>query len=250
LPRRQRIRCSFCGRRIPAESEKCPRCGKDPRANRVPGIARLLALLVALLLCVCIGWVAFRVIATNVERVLSPTATRAPTRVVQVIHIVATPPAPTPTFTPNPTATPIFSPTPTRRAAGQTRGSSTTTPALPQGFYPAPQLIAPANTTVYASVESIILLEWQPVAATLRENEWYAITITYAARDGNAGEEKGYTKEARWTVPNKLWKEVSKDARAFKWNVAVIRIEGADPFTTPSRTFASPNSITRTFYWN
>jgi DNA-directed RNA polymerase subunit RPC12/RpoP len=261
---RSRIRCVHCKSRIPADAVKCPRCGANPRASRhIPRAVSVGALIaVALLLLSCLSWVGYRAVTTNVlARALSSLApTRTPTQVIQyVIYVIATPVPPTPTFTPTATltATPRASPTPTLRSSGQAqrtvRATATTlvpaTPAL--SFYPAPQLTAPLDRTVYTGANSIIALEWQPLAgASLQENEWYMISITYTARDGRPTVQTRWSKETRWTVPNVWWNEASKDARMFKWNVSVMRIQGIDPFTSPSHTPASPNSVTRTFYWH
>ncbi len=252
----QRIRCSHCGRRIPADSAACPRCGADPRASRIPRAARLGAIVGALLLLVCVGWVIFRAITTNVlARTLGLNEpTRVPTQVINVIYVVASPARATPTPSPNATATPTsrFSPTPPRR------GARTPTPAPPKagptlaaGFYAAPQLIAPLNATVYEGANSVITLQWQPVSPNgLRENEWYYITITFTASDRSQSLRIGWSKETRWTVPTTWWNDAASDVRAFKWTVAVMRIVGADPLLSPNNTLTSPTSVTRIFFWN
>ncbi len=248
------MRCAHCGSRIPADSPKCPRCGADPHASRLPRAARVGVIVFAALLLVCCGWVAFRAITTNtLARALGLNEpTRVPTQVVQIIYVVATSPRPTVTPTPNPTATPTsrFSPTPTRRSA-RTATPAPTGPMPVQGFYTAPQPIAPLNATVYEGPSAIIVLEWQPASPNgLRENEWYYLTITFTARDGSPGLHNGWSKETRWRVPNAWYTEAASDARTYKWNVAVMRIEGIDPLVSPSKTLASPNSATRTFIWH
>lgn len=249
---RARIRCSHCNRRIPADSATCPHCGADPRASRIPLVARIGMLVAVALVLVCCGWVAVRAVATNtLSRALGlidqPTST--PTRVVQIIYVVATPVPPT--LTPNPTATPtsLVSPTPTRRGAR----AATPLPTRPanQGSYSAPQLIAPLNATVYQGADSVVTLQWQPVSANgLRENEWYFITINYTAHDGTLGYRYGWSKETRWNVPAATWTDAAADARTYKWYVTVMQIQGVDPLLSPSKTAVSPNSSTRTFIWH
>ncbi|MDE3089096.1 MAG: zinc ribbon domain-containing protein [Chloroflexota bacterium] len=257
VPRRTRVRCDHCGRRIPADAAVCPRCGADrsadlaraARPSRGSCLLRVAAIAFAGLLLVCVGWVVFRAVTTNtLARALGLIErTSAPTQVVQVIYVVVTPVPPTATLTSTPTATPTskFSPTPTRRSAR-------TPTAAPVGFYAAPVLTAPANTTVYSDgVNSIITLQWQPVSPNgLRENEWYYIAITYVARDGTPGLRTGWSKEAHFDVKGEWWNDAASDARMFKWNVSVMRVEGADPLASPNRTPASPSSATRTFFWN
>ena len=257
----ERVRCKHCGNRIPADAAVCPRCKADrsaelargARHSRIPAFVRVGAIIVGVLLLICVGWVIFRAITTNaLVRVLGLyEPTRAPTRVIQVIYVVVTPVPPTPTFSPTPSATPTprVSPTPTRR------GARTPSPApavtLPPGFYPAPQLLAPANTTVYNGADAVIILEWQSVAASgLRENEWYAISISYTARSGSPATQTRWSKETRWTVPKVWWNDAAPDARTFKWKVAVVRVEGVEPLASPSRTPISPDSVTRSFIWH
>ena len=248
--RRARITCSHCGSRIPADSAACPRCGADPRAGRSPRAALIGAIVIAVLLLVCCGWLAFRALTTNtLARALGfiDTPTSTPTQVVQITYVVATPP-----LTPIPTATPTsrFSPTPTRRGARASTPVPTGTPAV-QNSYAASQLVAPLNATVYEGADSVITLQWQPVSPDgLRESEWYYITLAYTARDGTPGLRYGWSKETRWNVPAAAWYDAANDARAFKWYVAVMRIQGAEPLMSPSRTPVSPNSATRTFIWH
>jgi hypothetical protein len=199
--------------------------------------------------------VVFRAITTNVfGRALGlNTLVQTPTEFIQVIYVVATTARPTSSPTQNPTVTPLarFSPTPTRRG---TR-AATTSPAPPtpvQVSYFAPQLIAPANATVYSNGPlASITLQWQPVSPNgLRESEWYHVTITYAARDGTPGLRNGWSKETRFEVKGEWWGDAAPDARTFKWNVAVMGIDGADPLLSPTKTLVSPISATRTFFWN
>lgn len=205
------------------------------------------------MLLVCIGWVIFRAITTNLlsRAVGLDEPAQAPTQLIQVIYIVATTPRPTPSLTPNSTVTSRFSPTPTRRGA-RTSTPVPTGPTPVPGFYNAPQLSAPANATVYSNGPSaIITLQWQPVSPNgLRENEWYYVTLTYVARDGTPGLRNGWSKETHFDIKGEWWSDAAGDARMFKWNVAVMRIDGVDPLLSPSKTLVSPSSATRTFFWN
>lgn len=210
-------------------------------------------LLFGILLFACVGWILFRAISTNlIGRALGlAEPTLAPTQVVQVIYVVATSPAPTATLfpTPAPTPTPRFSPSPTRKnARTPTAARATATPA--PKLYLAPQLLGPANATVYMGAGANIVLEWQPVSgAGLSENEWYRITISYTGQDGKPVEQVRWSKEIRWTVLSDWWSDIAQDVRTVKWNVTVVRSEGIDPFAS-NNTPASPPSITRIFIWN
>ncbi|MGE5263434.1 MAG: double zinc ribbon domain-containing protein [Acidobacteriota bacterium] len=259
LPHRRRIRCHQCGRRIPADIPECPHCGGDPYASRFPfrlpskNVARVTVFLLGILLLACAGWILFRAASTNlIGRVLGlAEPTQAPTQVIQVIYVVATSPAPTATLIPTlaPTATPRFSPTPTRRGARTPTAARATATPVPR-IYPAPQLLGPANTTVYTGAAANIVLEWQPISsAGLGENEWYRISISYTGRDGKPVEQIRWSKEVRWTVIADWWSDLAQDTRTVKWNVTVVRSEGIDPFASNNAP-ASPPSITRIFIWN
>ncbi len=271
VPHRSRVRCHHCGYRIPVDATACPKCG----AKRVPlvmairtALYRITVAAVGLLLLACIGWVGLRTIRTNalprllglVEPVRSPTP--------QVIYVVATQPLPLPTLDLPPTVEPVptISPTPTRRGAPTVtptrRGASTPTPAAitltlsllftpTPAAYPAPQPLAPENGAVFKGADAKITLEWQPVTrAGLTESEWYMISLQYTGRDGKPAEQVGWSREARWTVSQEWWNEAFPNARTFQWQVTATRIEGVDPFASPSRIPISPPSSARTFVWN
>jgi ribosomal protein L40E len=257
LPRHARVRCKRCGSRIPADATVCPRCQKNPHADRIPPLLpRLAAVFAGVVLLVCVGWILFRAFTTNtLARALNlnpPTA--VPTKIIQVVYVVASPipSTPTPTATITPTATSRFTATPTLRSSGQApRSAKTATPTLPAGFYPTPQLLAPANTTVYSGADANILLEWLPVTASgLRENEWYEVKLIYTARGNSPGEYRHYTKETRWTVQTAWRNDLSADARTVKWFVTVVRVDGLDPFASLNRTPSSAASAARLFIWN
>ncbi len=253
LPHVQRIRCGQCGRRIPADQEVCPRCGRDPHAER-RFRARWLAAIVGALLVLCVGWFVYRMIATNtLARALglAPATAGPPTVVVHVIYVVATTAAPMPTVTYTPTATsiPRVSPTPTRRGALTATATRRPTPA--PGTYPAPQLTAPPNGALYSGPDATIALEWSPVAASgLRENEWYQISLTFTDRVGKLVSQVAWSKETRWVVRGDWWSQASPDTRTFQWQVSTVQIEGIDPYVSPTRAPTSPPSVVRTFVWN
>lgn len=260
IPHRTRAPCRHCGNRIPADAATCPRCGADRmadiasvgRPSDILRVARVGVFVFAVLVLLCCGWVVFRAFTTNTLAralgLLDPS--RTPTQFVEIIYVVATTSAPTPPIPPTATATSNASATPTRRGA-RARTPTPAGPTLPAGFYAAPVLVAPANAKVYQGASSTITLQWQPVSANgLRENEWYFVSISFTTSDGSQGSRTGWSKETHWDVPNDWWREAANDTRSFKWTVSVMRIDGADPTTTSSRTLASPNSATRLFIWN
>jgi len=216
-------------------------------------VPRIATIVVGVLLIVCIGWVIFRAITTNVlgHALGLDKPMAAPTQIVQVIYVVASPIPPTITSTPTVTPTKVVTPTPTKRGARPAPSSTPTVPSVPPGFYPAVPLVAPLNTTVYTGADANIVLQWQSVAPNgLRENEWYEIKVTYTARDGTAGERKSYSKETTWTIASDLYKEISTSARIVKWMVTVVRVDNIDPLITTNRTPISIGGTTRTFIWN
>lgn len=254
IPHKPRIACKHCSSRIPADSTKCPRCGKDPHVERIPPKVRRIAVIaISAMLVICIGWVIFRAATTNViGRALGwdVTPTRTP-QVVQVIYVVASPVPPTHTPTRTMTPTRIVTPSPTRRGARPAATATPAAPVIPSGFYPAVPLQAPLNTTVYNGADANIILEWQSVAPNgLRENEWYEIKLNFTARDATNGERKSYSKETRWTVQKDLYNEVASNARTVKWTVNIVRVDGIDPLITTNRTPITIGATTRTFIWN
>lgn len=222
--------------------------------ERVPPIApRLAALVAGVLLIVCVGWVIFRAVTTNVlgHALGFDKPTAVPTQIVQVIYVVASPVPPTSTRPPTATPTKIVTPTPTKRGARPAPTNPPAAPAIPPGFYPAVPLLAPLNTTVYTGANANIVLQWQSIAPNgLRENEWYEIKLSYPARDGTAGERKSYSKETNWTLANELYNDMAAGARAVKWTVTVVRVDGIDPLITTNRAPISIGGTTRTFIWN
>lgn len=256
IARHHRIRCVHCHNRIPDDATTCPRCGQDPRPRPISRVIRISALIaLAVIIVACLGWVSYRALTTDVLArglgLIEPS--RVPTQIIQVIYVLATPVPPTRTLTPTATLVPTASSattTPTRRGAR----AATPIPASPTNvpnYYTVPQLTTPLNMLIYNGSDAQVNLEWQAVSATgLRENEWYAITVSYTARDGKPVTQTRWTKEIHWTVPNTWWSDAAGDVRAFKWHVGVVRIEGIDPISSPSRVPVSPTSATRTFIWN
>lgn len=176
--------------------------------------------------------------------------TLVPTRVVQVMYVIASPVAPTATLAPSPTPTKPIPPSPTRRGAPAATVVPQPTP-IPPGFYPAIALNAPANTAVYNGASAVIVLEWQAVApGGLKENEWHEIKLNFTGRDNQPAERKSYTKETRWIVSPDLYREISSISRAFNWTITVVRVDGFDPLASLTRTPITVGSSTRMFIWN
>ncbi len=259
IPRRKRINCSNCGYRVPADALLCPHCRADPRQWRLRWSTALLLLLGALLfIYLCVLTIRILPALIGSVSIPEPTATASPTRtptitiVVQAMELTATPSPITlpPTLPPSatPTTTSRFTLTPTRRGAPTgtpTLGSPT--PKLAD--YAAPKLTAPLNMAMFSGSDANIALEWQSVSTSgLRENEWYQVSASYTARTG-AITQTVWSRETRYQVKKEWWNDALPSARIFSWNIQVMRVEGADPYASPSRVPASPPSETFKFEW-
>lgn len=260
LPRRRRIRCRNCGYRIPADSTVCPHCGENPRLSTIALLVRVAILLLGGLLGLGACWLGLRALTANglVLTDGSEESPPTPTATIQIVFVQATaiPPTPalepmaTPTLTLTPT--PQFSPTPTRRGVRTPTLTATRpgpTPTSPT--FSAPSLLGPPNLSIFTGEDANIFLSWQSVTTgSLPENEWYAISVSFTLRDGKSEMQRGWSKEPGWNVPKKFYSDASPKERAFKWNVTVMRVEGADPYASPNQAPASPTSVTWTFFWN
>ncbi len=257
IPKRKRRNCGNCGYRIPADALICPRCRQDPRQFRFKWMTVILLI---------IGAALFIYLCLLVSRILSVTffsagiAESTPTRVppstltlaAQAVLETATvtpitlPPTLPPSATP--TITSRFTPSPTRRGAPTTTSTlGSPTPKLAD--YAAPKLTAPLNSAAFSGAEANISLEWESVSVSgLRENEWYLISVLYASRNG-ATTRREWSRETRWQVKKDLWSDALPNARTFTWNIQVMRVDGANPYSSPNPIPASPASETRNFLW-
>jgi hypothetical protein len=252
----KRINCRNCGYRIHADAEICPHCHADPRTPRPLPSNLLIAVLVLLMLgVVCaVGFVYF---LDPIRQLASIGLNPQPTTTVRIIFTVATPITPTATAlstsTPLPTATATsrFSPTPTRKGA-PTASATATRPTQTPGpnDYGAPKLVSPAIGAFFAGIDTDFALEWQNVAPNgLRENEWYLITITYTSRANVTVTQTSWSRETKWNVKKDWWNDASLNSRTFYWNVQLMQIDGADPYSSPARTPVSRLSETWKFLW-
>jgi len=226
----KRINCRNCGYRIRSDAEICPHCHVNPQTRKPLPSNLLIAVLVGLVLVfVCV--LAAQFLINPLTQFAGLGLKPPPTTVIQIIYTVATQAPPSATNAPTITPTRLApSPVPTDNGA--------------------PKLNAPANNANFSGADAEIVLEWTSVVANgLRENEWYLVTISYTARDGKAITQSGWSRETRWSVKKDWWSDASLAARTFSWNVQLMRVDGADPFTSPTRTPATPPSETRKFVW-
>lgn len=221
-------------------------------------------LLLGVLLGLCACWVGLRALTANglMLTLGSDELSPFPTTTIQIIYVQATPLPPTPTLESTPTATLTLTPTPQSSPTPTRRGARTSTPTLSptatrigptptSPSFPAPSLLAPPNLAIFTGEDATIFLNWKSVTTgSLPENEWYVISVSFTLRDGKMELRRGWSKGPEWNVPKTFYGDASSKERAFKWNVAVMRVEGADPYTSPSQIPASPTSVTWTFFWN
>jgi len=210
----KRVNCRNCGFRIRGDVEICPHCHVNPQLRKPLPSNLLIAVLVGLVLVfVCV--LAAQFLINPLTQFAGLGLKPQPTTVIQIIYAVAT------------------------TAASPTSSD-----------YGAPKLSAPATNANFSGADAEIVLEWTSVVVNgLRENEWYLITISYTARDGKATTQSAWSRETRWNVKKDWWSDASLAARTFSWNVQLMRVDGADPFTSPTRTPATPPSETRKFVW-
>ncbi len=228
IPHRARVDCKRCGRRIPVDVEKCPRCGKNPRTGG-RSIAKYAAIvIISGLLLGCIGWIVFR--TATVALIAKPTPI-PPTPYPTVIHIIQVIASPTPL---PPTLTPIS-------ARGTVAPANTTYAAITLG--------APPDRTIFAGGDAEIFLQWQGVSATgLRDNEWYEIQLTFTNRTGTLDDRRSVSKDTQWRVPVEFYRDISPAERTLNWNVRVVRASNANPLVG-TRTPINAPSVTRAFIW-
>jgi hypothetical protein len=249
----KRINCRNCGYRIRSDAEICPHCHVNPQTRKpLPSNLLIAAIVGLVLLFVCVLGAQFLVnpLTEYAGLGLKP----PPTAVIQIIYTVATQPpseaADEPNATPPPgvSAPPKSAPSPTHTAAPPTAARPAPSPT--SGEYSAPKLTAPTNNATFSGGDADITLEWSSVVSSgLRENEWYLITLAYTARNGATTTQSGWTRETRWSVKKDWYSDASLAARTFSWNVQLMRVDGADPLTSPTRTPATPQSETRKFVW-
>ena len=249
----KRVNCSNCGYRIRADAEVCPHCHVDPHTRRPLPSNLLIGVLVVLVLAfVCVF--ASQFLVNPMTQFAALGLKPQPTTVIQVIYSVVTPVPPTPTAGPSVTPLPASpaprpSPTPARPSA-PTLAPTQPAPSPTSSEFGVPKLTAPANNANFTGADAEIALEWQTVApGGLRENEWYLVSLAYTSRNGGAVTQSGWSRETRWSVKKDWWSDASVTTRTFAWSVQLMRIEGADPYASATRTPISPPSETRRFVW-
>ena len=77
----------------------------------------------------------------------------------------------------------------------------------------------------------------------------YGVSLRFIGPDGQTVDDGAWVEgETKWRVPPEDFDKASQDARAFQWDVTVVR-EIANPDGTTRRENISPTSETWVFYW-
>jgi LysM repeat protein len=117
--------------------------------------------------------------------------------------------------------------------------------ATPPPPYPAPNLLLPADATIFKAGDAITL-QWASVG-TLREDELYMVTIL----DGTEGQNRksvDYVPDTKYVLPTTL-RPPDNSVHIYYWWVTVVRQSGTDADGNPTWTSAGADSLRRTFGW-
>jgi len=135
-----------------------------------------------------------------------------------------------------PIGTPVPSPTPTIDP------NATPTPVPP---YRPPALLSPRDGATFVGSDETILLQWASVS-TLRDDEWYALTLVQPA--GGVMSDTTYTRVTSWRVPLDLLPPASAAVREFRWQVQVVREVRDEDGELVYEGAGGPSAV-RTFIW-
>lgn len=110
--------------------------------------------------------------------------------------------------------------------------------------YPAPNLLLPADGTVFTKENTAMSLQWASVG-TLRENEAYAVTIENIS-EGEGRRKTYYVRDTKQPIPTDI---LPKDnlPYAFRWTVVAVRQTGTDEKGEPIWEQAGSVSSSRVF---
>jgi len=264
-----RIRCNYCGRRIPATSVVCPNCLRNPRAFYWKRWHVLLLGAVVLVAALSVFFLfpnvsgpikSFfaQVQPTNIALATGTVPARTPSPISVVIVATrppasATVPPPTPTrLRPTATSTPTLAATatitPTR--APRTPGVTDTPTPIPTRVPVAPpQLLSPNDNERILGANKHVVLRFQPAQKTGLQ-EWYRVQVDFLDRSGQPVSWCAFTKLDNFEFPREFFDDSSPSVRSFLWRVNVVRSEQAEPTTcdAPFEILSAPSQVW-TFYW-
>jgi LysM repeat protein len=122
----------------------------------------------------------------------------------------------------------------------------TPTPTTPPP-YPAPSLLLPEDGIVFANNTDTITLQWSSVG-TLRENEYYQVTIEDVTSNG-VNRVVLYVTDTKVIVPMTL-RPTDNISHIFRWWVVVARQAGSNSDGTPIYETNGATSEARVFGWS
>lgn len=138
--------------------------------------------------------------------------------------------------------------------------SSTETPGIggppaptvsSQLVHPAPLLLGPPEGHEFHGdqAELPILLNWLSVGL-LAEDEWYSVSVWYAASEEGKGEPiVEFTKANSYHLSEELRPPSDAESHLLQWGVRVVRLIETEDATDPEVVPIGRDSETRTFYW-
>jgi len=112
--------------------------------------------------------------------------------------------------------------------------------------YPSPNLLLPADGSLFANATDVITLQWAAVG-TLRDNEAYAVTV----EDVTAGGDRRileYVKDTKFIVPDGL-RPTDNQQHIFRWYIIPVRQTSSSPDGSPIYEPAGSVSTPRVFGW-
>lgn len=124
-------------------------------------------------------------------------------------------------------------------------GGSTVTPS-PAPPYPAPELLLPRNGEAFSLENDTVTLQWASVG-TLRENEYYSVTVV----DVTAGQNFELTevvKDTKFIVPISF-RPVDNQPHIYMWSVVPVAQVGVDEDGNPQYLDGGARSESNYFSW-
>ncbi len=119
--------------------------------------------------------------------------------------------------------------------------SPTETPPPP---YPAPNLLLPADGSVFTKDNTTMSLQWASVG-TLRDNESYAVTIENLS-EGEGKKKTYYVRDTKQLIPTEILPK-DNQPHIFRWTVMAVRQTGTDDKGQPTWDQAGAVSNGRVF---
>lgn len=121
----------------------------------------------------------------------------------------------------------------------------TPTPTNPPP-YPSPNLLLPADGSVFSAANDTVTLQWASVGA-LRDNEAYAVTIEDLT-EGKGRRLIDYATDTKYIVPSSF-RPVDNVPHVLRWYVIPVRQTGTAIDGKPIYDTAGAASVTRVFVW-